>query len=133
MKGGAISAVVLVLFAVKVLVRLGNSTPDVDTVIKQNIINAKSEIDKIKASPEYSDARCYRDGSKKGIVLEFIFSKEHSPEEMDGELMKTFLKQDLAQDKEIKAIADLGIYFKYIYKDHTGKELCTVSILPSDF
>ena len=131
MKGGVISAVVLVLIIVKVAIRIGSS-PDTDEILNQAVKGANQALAEMKKTGDFKDAKCYRDGANKGLVFEYVFSKISSPESMDGKLVKSTLKQDLGSDSNIKKVADYGIYFRYIYKSFDGKVLCNVTISPSD-
>ena len=130
-KGGGISILVAILIGLKIFAGL-NSEPDIDKVLENAVKGGNGEMANISKMPQFSGGKCYRDGTNQGVVFEYVYSKEFSPESIDAKMMKTELKQAFKGKADVKKIAELGVYFRFVYKSPDGKVLCDVTLNPGD-
>ena len=129
MKGSAIALIAAVLVVMGVFISK-NMSPDVNSIIKEIVRSVNDTFYQIKTDPDLSNAKCYRDGDKKGIVMEYNFSKDVDKSKIDPEKVKLKLTKELKHRQDIDKLASLGIYFVVIYNNHKGDELLRVTITP---
>lgn len=122
-----IMAVILVL----ILLFIGKYIfPDIDGTIKAIVKNSNDAFTQLN-SPEIIEARSYRDGNENGVVLEYTFSKKKSAEQIDPEVRKKELIENLKK-QDLQKILQHGIYFKIIYKNYKSRELVQIKITAED-
>jgi len=117
--------VVIVLFIGKYMF------PDVDGIIQTQVKNINATFVQVKTDPDIMDARSYRDGDTKGIVLEYRYSKRASEREFDPDDLKKNLVEGL-KEENVADIVNLGIYFVVIYKNYKNQEIFKFTIKAED-
>ena len=105
---------------------------NIDNVISDAVKGGNKEMANISKMPQFTGGKCYRDGKKNGVVFEYVYSKEFSPESLDAKTMKAALKNALGGKPDVKQLAKLGVYFRFIYKGADGKSLCDVILTAKD-
>lgn len=101
---------------------------NIDSVISEAVKGGNAEMSKISDLPQFTGGKCYRDGKKNGVVFEYVYSKQFSPPAIDAKVMKNALLQAFKGKEDVKQLAKLGVYFRFIYKAPDGKVLCDVSL-----
>lgn len=105
--------------------------PNIDGVIQGLVKDINATFVQVKADADIMDARSYRDGKTKGIVLEYRFSKRASERKFDPEEIKKSLIKEL-KSQGVEDIVELGIFFIVIYKNYKDQEIFKVIISGDD-
>ncbi|MCM8539546.1 MAG: hypothetical protein NE328_04675 [Lentisphaeraceae bacterium] len=130
-KGGVLSVILFIFLGLRFFSSFIGG-PDIDKVISNAVKSGNKELAKLSDAPGFNSGRCYRDGSKKGIVFEYVYSEDFAPEEIDENEMKAELMKKFKGNADIKKIGELGIHYKFIFKKPDGQVLCSVTISSSE-
>ena len=129
MKG--IIALVSVILVIIVLFIGKYMFPNVDGIIATQVKNINGTFVQVKTNPDIMDARCYREGNTKGIVLEYRYSKRASERKFDEAVVKKNLIKGL-KEEYVDEIVNLGIYFIIVYKNYKDQEIFKFEISGED-
>lgn len=104
-----------------------------EKIIEENASLKKNAID--ENNGVVSDLIVSRDGDEDGVVFEFVYAKGYVVDEnqLTEESLRSLAVAKLNSSPQTKKILDSGIYYKMVYKSHSGKLLGEVKITSEDF
>lgn len=132
MKSGLIGIMATLLISLLVFITM-DFNPDTDTIIEDAIKLVNKTLVEVKKKAEFADAKCYRDGDEKGIVMEFVYVKTFNSKNLDANAMKASLSMRFRNNYDLWRFAEMGIYYKFVYKEFSGNELCSFTFAKEDF
>ena len=129
MKG--IIALVSVILVIIVIFIGKYMFPNVDGFMTALVKDINATFVQVKTDPDIMDAKSYREGQTKGIVLEYRFSKRASERKFDQDKIKKNLIESL-RNEGVEEIVELGIYFIVLYKNYKDQEIFKLEITGED-
>ncbi len=129
-----ISAFLLVVLSLGLI----GCSNDKDDAIRQYLVHSEEQEEYLVDGANFQMFKAYRDGRKDGIVwFFFVGPKEYSRMERgEGRYAREEFKADLIsglREKGVKEVADMGIYFRYIFASIDGEREIEYIITSSDF
>ena len=82
----------------------------------------------------FKDYKVYRDGTKDGVVFEYIYAPgvEVDRTKLSDSIIKSKMKSEFAKDANSKKVMNMGIYVRFIYKSSEGTVYADTKITKDD-
>ena len=107
--------------------RLLEKVIEENSELKKNVIKENNGV--------VSDLTVSRDGDEDGVVFEFVYAKGYAVDksQLAEESLRSSVVAKFNSSPQTKKILESGIYYKMVYKSHSGKLLGEVKITSEDF